>query len=104
MYCTGKMLRENKGLTSLQLQRCGIGPEGLSELCSALEENTTLTSLNLRENAFDDHKLASLGKLLIHVITVAGMSMSKEVFEVMVTESSEQCPSILRSCRRAQRK
>ena len=79
MYCTGKMLRGNKGLTSLHLQRCGIGPEGLSELCSALEVNTTLTSLNLRENAVDDGRLASLGKLLI--ITVAGMSMSEEVFE-----------------------
>ena len=63
------MLRGNKVLTSLQLLACGIGPEGLSKLCSALEVNTTLTKLDLSENTFDDHRLASLRKLLI--ITVA---------------------------------
>ena len=57
------MLRGNKVLTSLQLQQCGIGPEGLSELCSALEVNTTLTELNLSVNTFDEHSLASLGTL-----------------------------------------
>ena len=69
------MLRENKVLTSLQLIRCGIGPEGLSELCSALEVNTTLTKLDLSLNTFDDHSLASLGKLLI--ITIAVMTASE---------------------------
>eukprot|EP00731_Ephydatia_muelleri_P002935 Em0001g2935a len=59
-----KMLRGNKVLTSLQLRRCGIEPEGFSELCSALEVNTTLTELDLSENKFDDHSLASLGKML----------------------------------------
>ena len=71
------MLRENKVLTSLQLWNCGIGPEGLSELCSALEVNTTLTKLDLTHNRFDDHSLASLGKLLI--ITIAVMTVSEEV-------------------------
>ena len=71
------MLREKKVLTSLQLRRCGIGPEGLSELCSALEVNTTLTELNLTRNTLDDHSLASLGKFLI--ITVAVMTVSEEV-------------------------
>ena len=66
------MLRGNKVLTSLQ-----IGPEGLSELCSALEVNTTLTELNLSGNIFDGHSLASLGKLLI--ITIAIMTASEEV-------------------------
>ena len=56
------MLRGNKILTSLELCECGIGPEGLSELCSALEVNTTLTELNLSLNTFNDHSLASLGK------------------------------------------
>ena len=55
------MLRGNKVLTSLQLMGCFIGPEGLSELCSALEVNTTLTKLDLSENTFDDHSLAILG-------------------------------------------
>ena len=59
------MLRGNKVLTSLQLRKCGIGPEGLSELCSALEMNTTLTELDLSGSTFDDHSLAILGKLLI---------------------------------------
>ena len=71
------MLRGNKVLTSFQLSNCDIGPEGLSELCSALEVNTTLTELNLSLNTFDDHSLASLGKLLI--ITIAVMTVSEEV-------------------------
>ena len=71
------MLRGKKVLTSLQLQGCYIGPEGLSELCSALEVNTTLTELNLSDDTFDDHSLAILGKLLI--ITVAVMTASEEV-------------------------
>ena len=71
------MLREKKVLTSLNLGKCGIGPEGLSELCSALEVNTTLTELYLSYNMFDDHSLASLSKLLI--ITVAVMTVSEEV-------------------------
>ena len=69
------MLRGNKVLTSLQLRRCGIGPEGLSELCSAVEVNTTLTELDLSLNTFDDHSLASLGKLLI--LTIADMTASE---------------------------
>ena len=71
------MLRGNKVLASLKLEQCDIGLEGLSELCSALEVNTTLTELNLSDNAFDNHSLASLGKLLI--ITIAVMTVSEEV-------------------------
>ena len=76
-YCTGKMLTGNKVLTLLKLWDCGIGPEHLSELCRAIEVNTTLTSLDLSNSRFDDHNLASLGKLLI--ITVAVMTASEEV-------------------------
>ena len=71
------MLRGNKVLTSLRLTGCFIGPEGLSELCSALEVNTILTELDLSDNTFDYHSLASLGKLLI--ITIAVMTVSEEV-------------------------
>ena len=71
------MLRGNKVLRSLQLGVCRIGPEGLSELCNALEVNTTLTELDLLGNTFDGHSLASLGKLLI--ITIAVMTVSEEV-------------------------
>ena len=72
------MLRCNKVLTSLKLRDCDIGPEGFSELSSTLDLNTTLTKLDLSENVFDDHSLASLGKLLI--ITIAVMEVSEEVF------------------------
>ena len=71
------MLRGNKVLTSLQLWECDQVPEGLSELCSALEVNPTLTKLDLSFNVFDGHSLASLGKLLI--ITIAVMTVSEEV-------------------------
>ena len=71
------MLRGNKVLTSLHLGGCGIEPEGLSELCSALEVNTTLTELVVSGNTFDDHSLAILGKLLI--ITIAVMTASEVV-------------------------
>ena len=58
------MLIANKVLTSLNLQRCGLGPKGLCEVCSALGVNTTLTSLDLSVNEFDDQSIASLGKFL----------------------------------------
>ena len=76
------MLRGNKVLTSLKLQKCDIGPEGLSELCSALEVNTTLTELDLSLNMFHDHSLASLGKLSI--ITIAVMTVSEEVIDAQL--------------------
>ena len=72
------MLRGNKVLTSLQLESCGIGPKGLSKLCSALEVNTSLTEIGLESNnMFDYRSLASLGKLLI--ITLGVMTVSEEV-------------------------
>ena len=57
------VLRENRVLTSLGLQDCGLGPEGLLAICSALQVNTTLTSLDLSGNKFDDQSKASLCKL-----------------------------------------
>ena len=59
------MLRENEVLTSLLLEDCGLGPEGLCEMCNAVGMNTTLTSLHLSGNEFDDQSIACLGKLLI---------------------------------------
>ena len=76
---TGKMLKRNKVLTSLNVMSCDIGPVGLSELCSALEVNTTLTSLNLSNFRIDHRRVDRFGKLLI--ITVAVMTVSEEVFE-----------------------
>ncbi|KAL5517587.1 hypothetical protein EMCRGX_G003165 [Ephydatia muelleri] len=60
----GVMLRENRVLTSLGLQDCGLGPEGLLAICSALQVNTTLTSLDLSGNKFDDQSKASLWAML----------------------------------------
>ena len=69
-YFTGKMLRENTVLKTLGLRHCGLGPKGLSEVCSALEVNTTLTSLDLPKNDFEEQSMAiSLGKLLILIHT-----------------------------------
>ena len=80
LNCNSLLLHRerNKVLTSLKLQLPDdILPEGLSELCSALEVNTTLTKLDLSDNVFDDPSLTSLGKLLI--ITVAVLTVSEEV-------------------------
>ena len=68
------MLRGNKVLTSLELQCCYIGREGLSKLCSAREVNTTLTELDLSLNTLGDRSFASLCKLLITTIAVMTVS------------------------------
>ena len=65
LFCTGTMLRENKMLTTLGLRRCGLGPEGLCEVCNAVRMNTTLTYIDLSENRFDDQNITCLGKGLI---------------------------------------
>ena len=60
---TGIMLKENTTLTSLGLESCKVGSDGLWEVCSALGVNTTLTSLDLSGNMFDDKTICCLGKL-----------------------------------------
>eukprot|EP00731_Ephydatia_muelleri_P034629 Em0069g4a len=62
--CLGTMLRENKMLTTLGLRRCGLGPEGLCEVCNAVRMNTTLTYIDLSENRFDDQNITCLGTML----------------------------------------
>ena len=62
------MLRENKILTSLRLAGCGLGPEGLCKVCTAVGMNATLTSLDLSRNKFDDQSIASLGTLFQYVV------------------------------------
>lgn len=59
------MLRKSKVLKSLGLMDCGIGPEGLSEVCSAIGMNATLTSLDLSKNMLCDPSITSVGKLLM---------------------------------------
>ena len=59
------MLTENKVLTSLVLEGCGLGPEVLIEVCDVIRMNTTLTSLNLSENRFDEQSIPSLGMVVV---------------------------------------
>eukprot|EP00731_Ephydatia_muelleri_P002901 Em0001g2901a len=69
----GVMLRENRVLTSLGLQDCGLGPEGLLAICSALQVNTTLTSLDLSGNKFDDQSKASLWAMMQEIKTLTSL-------------------------------
>ena len=59
------MLQENKAITDLKLSNCGLGQEGLFEVCDVIRMNTVLTSLNLSTNKFNGQSLVSLGKLFI---------------------------------------
>ena len=68
LFLSGKLLRENRILTSLGLRVCIFGIGILNEVCSALRVNTTLTSLDLSLGNFDDQSIASLGMLLIFIV------------------------------------
>ena len=52
------MIKDNKVLKSLRLEKCDLSPKDLCDVCGM---NTTLTSLDLSENAFDEQSIASLG-------------------------------------------
>ena len=60
-----RMLAENKVLTSLRLQYCGLGPEVLIDVCDVIRMNTTLTSLDLSQNTFDEQSIPSLGMVVV---------------------------------------
>ena len=59
------MIIDNRVLTSLGLARCGLCPEGISEICDAIRMNTVLTSLDLSFNTFNGQSITSLGKMFI---------------------------------------
>ena len=59
----GEILRENKVLTSLGFAFCGLGKEGICNVCRAVGMNTALTSLDLSGNKFDDQSITCLGML-----------------------------------------
>ena len=59
------MLRQSKVLTKLKLKSCGLGPEGICEVCDAIRMNTMLTSIDLSENKFEGQSIISLGKMFI---------------------------------------
>ena len=60
-----RMLTENKVLTKLRLENCGLGPEGLFDVCDVIRMNTTLTSLDLSRNTFDEQSIPSLGMVVV---------------------------------------
>lgn len=62
LFNTGQVLKENKVLSSLELQHCELDQDHLCKVCNSVEANTTLTSLSLSGNKFNDHSVASLGK------------------------------------------
>ena len=59
------MLQHNKVLTTLALGLCGLGPEGINEVCDAIRMNTVLTSIDLSYNKFKGHSIATLGKMFL---------------------------------------
>ena len=60
-----RMLTENEVLTSLELDNCGLGPDGIIEVCDVIRMNTTLTSLDLSRNRFDEQSIPSLGMVVV---------------------------------------
>ena len=66
------MLRENKVLTSLGLQWCRLGPEGLCEVYSAVGMNTTLTSLNLSRKKLNDRHEVYIVKVMVYTVEYIG--------------------------------
>ena len=60
-----RMLTENKVLTSLGLEGCGLGPNGLIAVCDVIRMNTTLTSLDISHYRFDEQSIPSLGMVVV---------------------------------------
>ena len=56
------MLKENNTLKKLDLQRCGLQPEGLEEVIKGVQVNTKLGTLDLSENTIDAKSASCLGK------------------------------------------
>lgn len=46
----------------MDLERCGLGPEGVRHITDVLLQNDTITELNLRRNKLGKEGLASIAK------------------------------------------
>ena len=61
-FHTGMMLKENNTLRKLNLQHCGLQPEGFEEVLKGVEVNTKFETLNLSVNIIDNKRALCLGK------------------------------------------
>ena len=59
-----RLHNSDAALTSLDLEGCNIGDNGMQQLADCLRVNTTLTSLDLSVNVFGDDGMARLGACL----------------------------------------
>ena len=59
---TGMMLKENNTLKKLDLDGCGLQPEGLEEVIKGVQVNTKLETLVLSRNTIDNKRASCLGK------------------------------------------
>ena len=67
---TGMMLKGNTTLKVLDLDECGLQPEGLEEVMKGVEVNTKLEALYLKRNIIDNKRASCLGKNDINVCYV----------------------------------
>ncbi|KAL5506156.1 hypothetical protein EMCRGX_G007739 [Ephydatia muelleri] len=58
------MLKENNTLKKLDLDGCGLQPEGLEEVIKGVQVNTKLGTLNLSFNTIDNKRASCLGMML----------------------------------------
>ena len=56
------MLKENNTLKKLNLEGCGLQPEGLKEVIKGVQVNTKLETLDLTNNTIDNKRASCLGK------------------------------------------
>ena len=56
------MLKGNTTLKRLDLEECGLEPEGLEEVMKGVEVNTKLETLDLSNYVIDNKRASCLGK------------------------------------------
>ena len=56
------MLKEKNTLKELDLEGCGLQPEGLEEVIKGVQVNTKLETLHLAKNTIDAKRASCLGK------------------------------------------
>eukprot|EP00731_Ephydatia_muelleri_P004484 Em0002g660a len=62
--CLGMMLKENNTLKKLDLDGCGLQPEGLEEVIKGVQVNTKLETLVLSWSTIDNETASCLGMML----------------------------------------
>ena len=59
---SGTMLKKNDTLKKLDLEECGLQPEGLEEVIKGVQVNAKLETLVLDSNTIDVKRASCLGK------------------------------------------